>query len=74
LNINRKQGRLKRKRDNTLVYVWFTFFFFLIKLILPAYEKLTRWFTFETISFVLAVSVADNVRTIDDTILYEVLC
>jgi len=49
-------------------------FFLLIKLILPAYEKLTRWFTFETISFVLAVSVADNVRTIDDTLLYEMLC
>ena len=47
---------------------------FFLLIILPAYEKLTRWFTFETISFVLAVSVADNVRTIDDTLLYEMLC
>jgi len=41
------------------------------KLILPAYEKLTRWFTFETISFVLAVSVAVFVQL---TIRYYTRC
>jgi len=47
---------------------------FFLLIILPAYEKITRGFTFETISCVLAVFVADNIRTFDDTILYEVLC